>query len=395
MELDVEFEARQVFQTALNEYVQEVKGTVAERDIDVVQMLQKWGKHFDYGSYLALNYSGLDKRIANTVQVLKSSACDSGTMQTIYTLCACITRIKGSATHSLGYAPFNEAEFIGLPMSVSAFFGTAYNSFYAENLAQCLPEYILNVTKQHTSKTEAIYEKILTEKGEFEKKISNEFDKFNKSVESLNQLYENVDKAHAEGTFSLLSAGFGRQMKPLKYAKYFLLILTALFACAIVTIPSCKLHSMGSQQALESGTARPSVNSTQVLQGSNSTEVVVTDQFPKISDGDWRLIAPDRLSALRTLLMFSIEIILIYFFRICLMHYNRIANQIAQYDARIALCGFAPEYAKFIEGKSAEVKESFKHFEEHVMSKVDQTNVVIPTALECTIPVKIPKTDSK
>lgn len=193
---------------------------------------------------------------------------------------------------------------------------------------------------------------------------------FNTSVKKLDELYERIETAKSQGTFNLLNSGFIRQMSAKKKSRLRILLLSVAISIAIILIPTIKLYKFQQQAQPEQ------IKQIAPLTNATAQETAIN------------YIANNSNALIPLLLTISIEIILIYYFRICMMHYNRISSELGQYDSRTAICEFIPYYIELMKTNNRDINAGLTSFEEHVMSKVDPTPMGVPTTLECTFPIK-------
>lgn len=66
----------------------------------------------------------------------------------------------------------------------------------------------------------------------------------------------------------------------------------------------------------------------------------------------------------------SLELILIYFFRIILNEYNSVKTQIMQLELRVSLCRFIQSYAKYAKDIKKDDKEALEKFENVIFSNI-------------------------
>ncbi|WP_426807999.1 hypothetical protein ABOC32_16600 [Pseudomonas sp. WOUb67] len=181
----------------------------------------------------------------------------------------------------------------------------------------------------------------------FEGFVSNACEKFNnfeveyaKKIKRIGELEDQLIKSEQEYNFANLNDGFAK----LRAAKIKEKILSfsglVVMGVVLLIIPVLKISGV----------------------------------FPAVEDQFDKLIA--------LVVVFGVEFLMIYFFRIFLANFRAISQQILQIDLRMTLCSFIESYSDFALEARKNDKEVLSKFEEIIFSEVSFGDSSLPSAFE-------------
>lgn len=82
--------------------------------------------------------------------------------------------------------------------------------------------------------------------------------------------------------------------------------------------------------------------------------------------------------------LITLEVVLIYFFRVVLSHFRSIKAQLLQLDLRIALCQFIQSYAEYAQKIKAQSSTSLEKFESVIFSGLMASEETLPSTFDGT-----------
>jgi len=366
------------FQTQLQAFIRDVPESLKNDDLTLT--IATWANNFDsnYTNDFSVEqisiysvYPNLaDEKLDIFFYTFKTRKYTKENLAIIYIYCAQITKIKSLTSGTLSIGELNEAAFIWAGLNLSTLLPIHYRNVYLESITNITARYTEYKISTAKKDLENIESSIRTAEDSLKNSAAEKIQAFNNAIENLDELYERVEVAKSQGTFNLLNSGFIRQMNAKKKSRIITLTLSLIIALAIIAVPAIKLYL---------STTTPQTEHTQQATATSN------DSAPSAAIN---FLINNSNTTIPLILTISIEIILIYYFRICMMHYNRISSELGQYDSRTAICEFIPYYIELMKTNKRDINAGLASFEEHVMSKIDPNPMSVPTTLECTIPIK-------
>ncbi len=182
---------------------------------------------------------------------------------------------------------------------------------------------------------------------------NSKLDKLDSTVTKVDDLKNKLERQKVSFNFLGLSAAFNEFYKSKRRSLYITLGFLLFLGLFILVVPAYTLISINSNSTEQTNaSSKPSAN--------ESSEKNKLDEINKNNNSMLN-------KATVAIPIIAIEIILLYFFRILLQHYNSSKAQIMQLQMRNAICQFIETYVKF-KDEYKEHKDSFEKFESQIFS---------------------------
>ena len=206
-------------------------------------------------------------------------------------------------------------------------------------------------------------------------------------IEALN---ENLKKQKNAYNFVGLHKGFKRLATQKNIEKWFATALLFIMAIIILLPLLLKIISLMNYEQIVSVSKTSPIPNEQIVTSNNSDQENAST--PKDEDSllekSKELIVTsasyfhtsDQVPLLLTI--FSLEFILIYFFRIVLFNYRSAKAQLLQIELRMSLCEFIQDYSKYSVEIRKDNEEALKGFENLIFSGIAIEDSKIPTTFD-------------
>jgi|GEM_PF-6903872 len=200
---------------------------------------------------------------------------------------------------------------------------------------------------------------------------NSKLDNLDSTVTKVKNLEQKLEEQKISFNFLGLSAAFNKIYESKRTSLYIALASLLLLGILILAVPAVTLFSINSNLIKQVDASNKSgVDERSEDNSKSQAENIKYNEKPKTNDG-WLNTASV------TMPIIAIEIILLYFFRILLQHYNSSRSQIMQLQMRNAICQFIETYIKFKE-EHKEHKDSFEKFESQIFSGLAPNDEAIP-----------------